>query len=61
MKPRNFVVRQLIQNPKRNAGAHKNKKNDDLDQRPMVCALCGLPSYFIKTKEEIFCGLCGGV
>ena len=32
-KQRNPVVRTLIQNPKRNAGAHKRKKLSKRDQR----------------------------
>lgn len=54
MKARNKVVRDSIRNPKRNAGKHKDKREDVLKQLSQLEEKMALVQSRIKQFEEMY-------
>jgi len=54
MKARNKVVRDSIRNPKRNAGKHKDKREDVLKQLSQLEEEMALVQSRIKQFEEMY-------
>jgi len=54
MKARNKVVRDSIRNPKRNAGKHKDKREDILKQLSQLEEEMALVQSRIKQFEEMY-------
>jgi len=54
MKARNKVIRDSIRNPKRNAGKHKDKREDILNQLSQLEEEMALIQSRIKEFEETY-------